>query len=556
MPKEIIIRKNIGELPILSIMAQRLEFEQILSHSIKPDVRDKINPSKILMQIIYNITSSRYPLYELSQWILKNDLRMFDMGNYDTELNDDRFARALDKLYTVDRASLMTQIVLQTTKCMDINFDQIHNDSTSIKAFGKIPGVTQNGLELKKGVSKDHRPDLKQLVFSLTISVDGAVPIHYKTYSGNRTDDTTHIDTWNTVRSIAGKSNFLYVADCKVCTDKQLSYITDNGGRVVTIVPETWGEVTRFKDDLRSGIIKNKKRVLKKADSQGESRYSVYSHIVGKFRTVKRGYSIFWIHSSEKKRQDAFQREIRIQNADKALIALSEKINKGKYVEYLAIEVGINDLCKKYKVTRYLSVEVIEEQSEVEYQIGKGRPSPKTKYKTVKEKKYSLAWKWSQVLLRQEKKVDGIFPLLCTDEKMSAKEALRAYKYQPRLEKRFTQLKSIHNAAPLLFKKIERVEAMMFLFFLALILQSVIEREIREQMKKKGINALPIYPEHRLAYHPTTAKVIDTFEGVSVYFLENGGKRLKEFRDSLNDTQRQILNLLDISESNFWNTNK
>ncbi|MCP4485004.1 MAG: IS1634 family transposase [Flavobacteriaceae bacterium] len=556
MSKENIIRKNIGELPILSIMAHRLEFEQILSQSIKPDIRDKINPSKILMQIIYNITSSRYPLYELSQWILKNDLRMFDMENYDTELNDDRFARALYKLYTVDRASLMTQIVLQTTKSMDINFDQIHNDSTSIKAFGKISGVTQNGLELKKGVSKDHRPDLKQLVFSLTISADGAVPIHYKTYSGNRTDDTTHIDTWNTVRSIAGKSNFLYVADCKVCTDKQLSYITDNGGRVVTIAPETWGEVTQFKDDLRSGIIKNKKRVLKKIHSQGESKYSVYSHIIGKFRTVKRGYSLFWTHSSEKKRQDAFQREVRIQNADKALIILSEKINKGKYVEYSAIEGGINDLCKKYKVTRFLSVEVIEEQFEVEYQIGKGRPGPKTKYKTVEEKKYSLTWKWYQVLLRQEKKVDGIFPLLCTDEKMSAKEALEAYKYQPRLEKRFTQLKSIHNAAPLLFKKIERVEAMMFLFFLALILQSVIEREIREQMKKKSIDALPIYPEHRLAYHPTTAKVIDTFEGVSVYFLENGGKRLKEFRDSLSDTQRQILNLLDIPESIFWDTNK
>ena len=41
-----------------------------------------------------------------------------------------------------------------------------------------------------------------------------------------------------------------------------------------------------------------------------------------------------------------------------------------------------------------------------------------------------------------------------------------------------------------------------------------------------------------------------------MYFLENGGKRLKEFRDSLSDTQRQILNLLDIPESIFWDTNK
>jgi transposase len=49
---------------------------------------------------------------------------------------------------------------------------------------------------------------------------------------------------------------------------------------------------------------------------------------------------------------------------------------------------------------------------------------------------------------------------------ISAKEVLQAYKFQPRLEKRFAQFKSIHRASPLLFKKINRVEANMFLFFI------------------------------------------------------------------------------------------
>lgn len=63
---------------------------------------------------------------------------------------------------------------------IDLDIDRIHNDSTTVKAYGKIPGKTITGLELLRGNSKDHRPDLKQLVFSLTISADGAVPIHYK----------------------------------------------------------------------------------------------------------------------------------------------------------------------------------------------------------------------------------------------------------------------------------------------------------------------------------------------------------------------------------------
>jgi len=63
----------------------------------------------------------------------------------------------------------------------------------------------------------------------------------------------------------------------------------------------------------------------------------------------------------------------------------------------------------------------------------------------------------------------GGFPLLCTDNELKTKEVLKAYKYQPRLEKRFSQFKKIHNTAPLLFNKIERIEAKMF-GFLSLLL--------------------------------------------------------------------------------------
>jgi len=94
------------------------------------------------------------------------------------------------------------------------------------------------------------------------------------------------------------------------------------------------------------------------------------------------------------------------------------------------------------------------------------------------------------VALEKELHVDGIFPLLSTDETISAKEALEAYKSQPRLEERFSQYKSVLLAAPLLFKKIERVEAMTYFHFQALILQAVIERNVRERMKEEEIAAV------------------------------------------------------------------
>ena len=135
---------------------------------------------------------------------------------------------------------------------------------------------------------------------------------------------------------------------------------------------------------------------------------------------------------------------------------------------------------------------------------------------------------------------------------MTAKAALEAYQYQPRLEKRFCQLKSIHKVAPTLFKRVERVEAIMLLFFLALILQAVIEREVRRQMKQSDIDALSIYPEHRLAYHPTTAKIIERFQDISIYKIVKGGQVIKVYRDEITDLQREIIRLLGMTEKDYW----
>ncbi len=365
--------------------------------------------------------------------------------------NDDRFARALDKLYLADRASVMTEIVLNMIKEVDLDLSRIHNDSTTVKAYGKIPGTTITGLKLARGPSKEHRPDLKQLVFSLSISSDGAVPVHYKTYSGHRTDDTTHIETWTEVSKIAQKSDFIYVADCKVCTSNQLGYIVGKGGRVITTVPNTWKETTTFKEELRLGK-KEKKRIWRRKipGSGGEVEY--YSLFCGDYFTKKAGYRMYWYHSSEKRKRDALSREQKLHKAESELFNLAPKLNKRKLKTREEIEKRIEQILKAYKVKEFLEISLTEVKQSYKVQISRGKPGPNTKYKNCVEMVYSLVWEREKEALKREKNVDGIFPLLTTDESLSAKEVLRAYKYQPRLEKRVTPFKSVHEAAPLLFK--------------------------------------------------------------------------------------------------------
>jgi hypothetical protein len=131
-------RKRIGEIPLLQSIAQRLGFPELLKRYIKPHGNEKIAAADTLLTLVFNIASGRQPLYELEHWTAQLDGRL--LGR-DSQLpaalfNDDRYGRALDKLFAVDRASLMTDVVLQVIAATDLDLQQIHNDSTSVLTTG------------------------------------------------------------------------------------------------------------------------------------------------------------------------------------------------------------------------------------------------------------------------------------------------------------------------------------------------------------------------------------------------------------------------------------
>jgi transposase len=84
------------------------------------------------------------------------------------------------------------------------------------------------------GHNKDHRPDLKQLLYILTVARDGAVPVHFTAASGDVADDTTHPDTWDLLCQLAGRRDFLSVAHCQLASADNMNTIHRNGGRFIT----------------------------------------------------------------------------------------------------------------------------------------------------------------------------------------------------------------------------------------------------------------------------------------------------------------------------------
>ena len=163
-------------------------------------------------------------------------------------LNDDRVGRTLDQLFDADRGSLLVELMLGVISEFRVDTSQLHNDSTSISLHGDYVAADGRAHAGKPtvtaalGHSKDHRPELKQFVLTLTVSADGAVPLAHRLLDGNITDDQTHIETWNGLVELVGRCDFLYVADSKLATRQQMAHIHSHHGRFLSILPRSRAE--------------------------------------------------------------------------------------------------------------------------------------------------------------------------------------------------------------------------------------------------------------------------------------------------------------------------
>src|SRR5208337_3868527 len=128
--------------------------------------------------------------------------------------------------------------------------------------------------------------------------------------------------------------------------------------------------------------------------------------------------------------------------------------------------------------------------------------------------RYTLTWKLNLEALSEAEREDGVFPLLTNDRKLSATEVLRAYKRQPLLEKRFSQFKTDFAVAPVYLKNVSRIQGLLAAYFFVLLVQTLLERELRQGMARAGEKSLPLYPEDRPCARPTTHRLIEVFSSI------------------------------------------
>ena len=208
------------------------------------------------------------------------------------------------------------------------------------------------------------------------------------------------------------------------------------------------------------------------------------------------------------------------------------------------------------KGSRWVGFSITESITKTVKQLSRGRPSKSTEYRVITKKHFHVEWKPMADNIEFDEACDGIFPLITNDRKPSMKEILAMYKYQPYAEKRHEQIKSVYAVAPVMLKNVDRIGGLLFVYFLALLIESLIEREVRNGMKKERKGSIRIYLEYRSCESPTTDRVLGDFSMVQMNWIESGGKIVKKFLPKLTQRQEDLLRLAGVPISEYqkdWN---
>lgn len=549
--------KTIGPLPVINHIFERMAVAMLLGEFVRGHGKLKISHRDTLMILLRCLTIQREPVYEIAEWGERYEPHLLGLGDLDPAvLNDDRVGRALDALHDADRATMLTRLVMFVIKEFGIDTSQLHNDSTSVTVTGTYdvqPSRKRKPtVKLKRGHNKDHRPDLKQLVFTLTVSRDGAVPVHFKLYDGNVTDDQTHIETWDTLCRIIGYNTFTYVADCKLCTKEQMTHIHHRGGKFITVMPRTRKEDKEFRKYLRTGNHIDWRELLRRPNPDKHGEQHLYFGFESPTPSAD-GYRIIWIKSTQKQEYDSQIRQRKVTDTITELAKLKDAVGKRNLRTKEQISDAITKVFGENGSAQWFDWQLVPTEIEDYKQVGAGRPGKNTKFEKTIKTRWSFAAMPSADRINDDAIDDGIFPLITNHklDELPAKDVLEKYKYQPFLEKRHEKLKSVLEIAPVFFKLPHRIEALLFLEFVALMASALIERELRSKMKETDIPSLRLYPEARACKNPTAERIFTVFGTIQRHRLMLGDQEVKTFRDQLSPLQQQVLDLLGVSNSAY-----
>lgn len=520
--------------PIALMLCRIAKIRTIINETVKwKEENCKISPGLLIESLVACVLCDRKPLWKVEEFWRQQDMaHLFPEGIDPSQLNDDAYGRALDKLSEVNMGLIISLVSLTMLKAHDLGISFIHLDTTSKSVQGVYEEECPLDFDVCFGFSKDHRPDLKQIKMGLGVNEKG-MPVMGQVISGNESDVKFNPQAAVQMKEFFEKKQFrdvIFVSDCAIVSTENLAELARKHVRFISRLPETFGLAEKLKDTafLSQDWVE--------VNSESAAKYKIFAidEVLD-----DRKYRFLVVQSSqlEKKKENTLQRQIAKKKSKCEQEA--KKLAKQTFACEADALTMFNELSKKIHSEGFCLNGKVYRQETKNYSQ-KGRPKAGEEAKiTVEYKVESIVADMSPETFEDLKRKESTFILLTNvmnKQKYDDERILLEYKHQICVENRFRFLKNPVYFGPMYLKDKQRVQALGYVFILALLIACYLEYRVRENLKKNGQSVL--LPGRKKTNVPSITTILEILDTVQIIII--AGTRI--FPDNVN---KQALKMIE-----------
>ena len=539
-----------GPSQLISAICDEINLEAILNEQLVWDKgRCHLSPGSRLKALIINILCDRQPLYHIHEFFETQDVEMlFGNGITAEDLNEYCIGRSLDALYKATPWKVYSTLAISACKKLGLPIGTLHNDTTSFSLYGsyipeekKQEGTDKVPVHVTYGYSKQHRPDLKQIVLGMGVTPD-RIPIMAKVEDGNTDDKGWNLSFIKNLREILSEDDWnkiVYQADSALITTENLR---DIRGKLhfISRLPETFKLCNQLKEEAWENDDWQEVGPLK--PHKGAAAYKIQSY-VRKLDDYPYRFVVIYSNNLNDRKEHTLQRSL-----EKGKIQLEKAIQKFEATVYYCISDAEKALAEFQKThsSPFLTYKLtVQPEEQTEKRAKRGRPKKEESLNTFTVYRPCLQYlEEDSEAIKEKKQKMGTFVLITdlvnTTERPDV-DILRTYKGQEAAETRFRLLKSPQMIDGFFLKKPSRIEALGIVFVMALLIYGILEQRIRENMKKE-IEPL-VLAGRRKVTKPTAQVLLKELKNIKIIYIQQNGSTMRFIPDNVGETSKRILQL-------------
>jgi transposase len=547
---EIVDVKRLDHLPLVGAMLRELSVKDTVDTLIPPHDRNAVTVGECVEALVLTILTGEHALSRVADTLTGYDLAVtFQRPMAAAHFHDNRLGRALDALWTAGVDRVYGAVISQAIRRYALELTRLHTDATSLKVYGAYErDEYAEGPMVTYGYSRDHRPDLKQLLFGLTVTAEG-VPIWGHITDGNQSDSTEqrfHITQLRHHLPDLGEP--LLVADSKFFAGETMALAAGHQFRFVTLVPQT----VRLRQELVEAPTLRELPLLWEQPGRRKGEREAYygASVVRPYRWKTAAGEVqelllrWLVVESTQLAKTKAARRAAAQQAERVLLdSLQAQWQRRTFAceadAYQAATLCLRELrVDQHQLTYTVSADWVPTKRTARGRPPKGAPRPQCQIWRVRWHVHE-APEASRTPAQRESRFVLATNVLAPQDLADA-DLLRAYKGQPVAELSFKWAKNPAAIAPIFLETPTRIAALGSVYLIALLVYSLIERQVRKALEKRG-ETLPDRPVP--SQRPTARTIFHLMRNIAVVTLEWTGLSHRQVT-TLNPHQLHVINLL------------